>query len=173
MQRQGTEQITDHADDRNKFLLVYFYVLLISTAIIMLQTGPITSSIKEILQSFFTLLGFVAFFGYVHNKRILTRSVWIVLSSLFFLWEIGCYIFIENPWFANLLILVMLLPKYWSVALYPLITMEMNDETRLSNIRKRDQYISRFKVFFVGIAILATLAQVLIIGIFVVGRYLA
>ncbi len=166
------EQITDHAHDRNKFLLVYFYLLLISTAIIILQTGPVTSSIKDILQSFFTFLGFVAFFGYVYNKRILSRSVWIVLSSLFFLWEIGCYFFIENPWFGNLLILVMLLPKYWSVALYPLITLEMNDGTRLSNICKRDHYISRFRVIFVGIAILSTLAQVLIIGIFVVGLYL-
>jgi hypothetical protein len=166
------EEITDNARARSKFLLVYFYLLVVSTGIIMAQPGSLTTSTKDVFQTFFTILGFVAFFGYVHGIRIFNRFVWIVLLPLYFLWEIGCYLFIKNPWFVNLLILVALLPKYWSVALYPLITMEKNQEARLSNTRRRDYCVSRFKILFVGTAVLATLAQVVILGMFFVSVFL-
>jgi hypothetical protein len=95
-----------------------------------------------------------------------------VLVALFFIWELGCYLFISNPFLINILILVMLLPKYWSVALYPLVTLESSDEIRLSSTRKRDFYVSRFRIIFVVMAVLAVLAQIFVIGFAVLMVYL-
>ena len=146
----------------HQFLKIYFYLslaLMIFSMIIGWRI--ILERFNYILQYVFSILGFIAFFGYVHDKRIFTRLTWVALAALFFAWELGCYLFLYRPLASALPGLVMLLPKCWCIALYPFITMELDNEKRLSNIRKRDFYVSKFKVVFVIFAVLASLAVLL------------
>jgi uncharacterized RDD family membrane protein YckC len=156
---------TENEGKYSTYLKTYFYVAIISTSILIFQTGTITFSLKDITQGLFTVVGFVAFFGYIYNKRIFNHFIWIVLICLFFSWEIGNYLFIKNTWYANLLILVVLSPKYWGVALYPFTTLAVSEEARLSNISKRDAIVARFKLVFVILSALAIISQFVILAV--------
>ncbi len=152
----------DETYQTSGFLKFYFYLLAASIVLVLLvEDNLLKDGIVDVFQWLFTIVALVAFWGYVYKKKILTRQTWLVFVPLFFVWELGCYVFIENPIWINLLILITLLPKYWSVALYPLITFEPNDEKRKANIAKRDRYTSKYRPAFIGLAALATVALVL------------
>jgi membrane protease YdiL (CAAX protease family) len=122
---------------KKTFLKIYFWVMLVLITPFALKS--FTFSPVDIAQIFFTYLGFIALFGYAYDKRIFNQLFWKVSIIPYFGWEIGCYIFITGFSMGSIIVLLTLLPKYWSLVCYTYLTHETDDEKKAEFGRKMDK----------------------------------
>ncbi len=98
------------------FLRCYFWILLflslISTYI------SFSFNVREFTQTFFTYVSFIAFFGFVYHRRILSNIFWKFFLIFYFFWEAACYIFITKTLFGDIAVFTLLFPKYWIIIKY-------------------------------------------------------
>ncbi len=120
------------------FLKVYFWILLGFTIITSIPL--MTLQLNDIAQIFFSYVGLISLFGYAYDKKILNQLFWKFFLIPFFLWEIGCYIFITKFTIGSLIVFLILIPLYWSLVCYTYLTHEIDEKRKGVFQQKSDKF---------------------------------
>jgi len=110
------------------FYQIYLWTLLIATFI---YSYPYEFSFtgKNVIDVSLRYLAFIPFFGFAYKVKMLNRTFWQVFATIYLSWEMGCYFLLYESSIAwDILVLIVLVPKYFSVVFYPLYTMEQDVE---------------------------------------------
>ena len=145
-------------DQLSKIYLIAYLGLFVVLQTGLVYFGSELESPRGIINTAFTYLAFVPLFGYTHKKQIPTRGLWRLFIIIFFLWQIASFSFLYPLSFSvKLMQILMLLPLYWSLAGYALITVQKDESKKAVIIQKRDDFMERSKSFVVIIGALAML----------------
>ena len=113
-------------------------------------------------------IGLIAVLGYAYDKKMASKYIWLLFAVIFVAWKIAGYVYLDaNPMRINVMMIIMYAPMYWSVILYPLLTMEEDETKRVAIVQKRDYIKERFKSFYVIFSALSVLILVVCLAIMV------
>jgi len=114
------------------FYKIYFWVLL-ATTIIHSFVSPVSLTLKNCIDIFLRYFAFIPFFGFAYDKMLPKRLFWKIFSFVFLAWELACYFLLYESSLAwEMLTLIVLIPKYFSVMVFPIYTLEdMSDKKRI------------------------------------------
>lgn len=132
-------------DKKKLFLKIYFWIIIV--LISLLAIPSISLTLEDIAQIIFTYIGFIALFGYAYNKKFFNQMFWKYFTFLFFIWEIGCYIFITGFTIDSLIVFLLLIPKYWSIVCYTFFTHESDTEKKKYFQKKAKKLFNTFIPF--------------------------
>ena len=142
------------------YLNVYLW-LFVLVQTLLLWLGSELASPRGIMNTAFTYLSFVPLFGYIYDKKIPTRGLWRLFIVLFFLWQIASFAFLYPlPVHIKGLQILMMMPLYWSLAGYAIITVQQDEAKKAAIIQKRDDFKERSKTI---VSIICSLAMLLLI----------
>ena len=135
-------------DDKTiSFIYINVYcILLFVVEILMVLYHHELESTKGMVNVFLDLVALIAVLGYAYERKTVSKHFWMTFAMVFFLWEVLGYAYLDsNPFRINVMILIMLGPLYWGVALYPLLTLEEDETKKIDITAKRDRLKERFK----------------------------
>lgn len=103
------------------FFAIYFFVLLGHSTF--LSYNQFSLSLKDILQTIFTIVSFIPFAAYIFKKNVPFKFFWKLFIAAYFIWELGNYIFITGfqddvSFLTSMSVLIILLPKYYCLFSY-------------------------------------------------------
>lgn len=81
---------------------------------------------------------------------------------MFFLWEAGCYLFITKSFRGDVIVFLLLYPKYLGIIRYVFVTLEPNENKKTNFLRKSGSIFSKIKIPLIIIHIVATLTIILL-----------
>jgi len=143
------------------YLNVYFGLLLAVQTLLIIYQHELDSP-KGIVNTVLNYMAFVPFYGYVYDKKILSKYFWLIFAFVYFLWELGRYFFLYNDSFKiDIMLFIMLAPLYWGVIMYVLITMEEDDVKKALMVTRRNNFKEKFKSLFAICNVLALLFLIL------------
>ena len=143
------------------YIKVYFWTLLIVQTLMVISSDEL-GTVKGTVNVIFFYLSFIPLYGYAYQKKTASQSLWKIFAPAFFLWQTACFFYLyPNPYVINVMLVIMLAPLYWGVAMYFLITMEADENKRTEMAAKRNNVKEKFKSFFVICSALALLLLIL------------
>ena len=139
------------------YLIAYFWLFLaVQSALV--YFGTELESPRGIINTAFTYLAFVPLYGYTYDRQIPTRGLWRLFIVLFFLWQIAAFSWLYgHPLKIVLMQILMMLPLFWSLVGYALITVQQDEAKKTAMIRQKDDFKDRSKSFVVIAGALAML----------------
>jgi len=127
------------------YMLAYFG-LLFATQTLLVLFGTELASPRGVINTVFTYLAFIPFFGYIQDKIFPTKDLWRLFGVLFFLWQVsGLFFFYDHPAKIKFMIFMLLAPFYWGVAMYAMVTVEADSGKKMARRSKMDAFKEKYR----------------------------
>ena len=143
------------------YMKAYFWLLLTVQTILVITQQELETQ-KGMFNTLFSYVALIPFYGYIYDRKLLTKRIWQIFALIFFAWEIGCCVYLYNdPLIIDVMLIIMLSPLYWSIVMYVFISMEDDEVTKAAMTGKRNHFQERFRNVIIICNVLAVTFLVL------------
>jgi len=154
------------------YLNVYCVLLFVIDAFLALFHAELETP-KGMANVLLDYIGLIAVLGYAYDKKMASKYIWLLFALIFVGWKIYGYVHLDkNPLQIKAMIIIMYAPMFWSIILYPLLTMEEDEIKKTTIALKRDKLKERFKSFYVIFSALSFLILVLCLAVMVMPLFM-